>query len=107
MFDTLRAPPDRTTAVRKNVPAETSGPGYGEAAHLDACFPTRDAGKTAPMTQRDETPSQPSEPRGEGRKADDRRQAVKPTDNPVPSSPPAEERAVREGEEKLERVKPY
>jgi hypothetical protein len=38
---------------------------------------------------------------------DDRRGSVKPTDNPVPSSPEADEQAVREGAEKLERVKPY
>ncbi|HLY48003.1 MAG TPA: hypothetical protein VKR21_02305 [Solirubrobacteraceae bacterium] len=47
------------------------------------------------------------QPSSERPTADDRRGSVKPTDNPVPSSPAADEQAVREGEEKLERVKPY
>ncbi|HEY2772158.1 MAG TPA: hypothetical protein VGI87_16400 [Solirubrobacteraceae bacterium] len=38
---------------------------------------------------------------------DDRRGEVKPASNPAPSSPAADERIVREGEETLERVKPY
>jgi hypothetical protein len=40
-------------------------------------------------------------------KADDRRGTVDPAKSPVPSSPEPEERSVREGKEKLERVKPY
>jgi hypothetical protein len=59
------------------------------------------------MTQRDETTPQDGEPRGKARRNDDRRQPVRPTDNPVPSSPQPDENAVREGEEKLSRVKPY
>ena len=39
--------------------------------------------------------------------ADDRRNTVDPAQSPVPSSPPADEEAVRAGEEILERVKPY
>ncbi len=35
---------------------------------------------------------------------DDRRAEVKPHTGPVPSSPPAEDHAVKEGEEKLGRV---
>jgi hypothetical protein len=42
-------------------------------------------------------------PRGE----DDRKLPVDPAQNPAPSSPEPDERAVREGEETLERVKPY
>lgn len=38
---------------------------------------------------------------------DDRRGTVRPTDNPAPRSPAADEDAVREGREKLDRVKPY
>jgi hypothetical protein len=42
-----------------------------------------------------------------GRGQDDRRGDVNPASNPAPSSPEADERLVREGEETLERVKPY
>jgi hypothetical protein len=42
-----------------------------------------------------------------GRGTDDRRAVVKPADHPVPTSPEPEEDAVREGQEKLARVKPY
>jgi len=62
------------------------------------------------MSKRDEIiQSDPEfEDPGSNRRAkDDRRGEVKPTDNPVPSSPEAEPEAVREGEEKLDRVKPY
>jgi hypothetical protein len=38
---------------------------------------------------------------------DDRRGAVNPAESPAPHSPPLEENALREGEEKLDRVKPY
>lgn len=47
----------------------------------------------------DDTPGQ--------REVDDRRSPVDPTENPIPSSPEADEEAVRKGEETLERVKPY
>lgn len=56
------------------------------------------------MTERDEATQ---DDQSTHRTTDDRRGDVKPTDNPVPSSPQADEEAVREGEEKLERVKPY
>jgi hypothetical protein len=59
------------------------------------------------MTERDETPQQHGAETAGGRRIDDRRREVKPTDHPVPSSPEAEHEAVREGEEKLGRVKPY
>jgi hypothetical protein len=62
------------------------------------------------MTQRDEInqPDVESEnPSSGSRVVDDRRGPVKPTDNPVPSSPEPDREAVREGEEKLDRVKPY
>lgn len=62
------------------------------------------------MTQRDDTPQQDqqSEDQSVGQtKRDDRRGTVNPSDNPRPSSPEAEADAVREGEEKLDRVKPY
>jgi len=55
------------------------------------------------MTERDTTLEQEQAQR----RGDDRRSEVKPTDNPVPNSPEPEEDAVREGEEKLSRVKPY
>jgi hypothetical protein len=42
-----------------------------------------------------------------GRGNDDRRRAVDPTDRPVPTSPEPEEDAVKNGQEKLDRVKPY
>jgi hypothetical protein len=38
---------------------------------------------------------------------DDRRGDVNPASNPAPRSPEPDERIVREGEETLERVKPY
>jgi hypothetical protein len=38
---------------------------------------------------------------------DDRRGQVKPNDNPAPRSPEADEEAIRQGEEKLDSVKPY
>ena len=38
---------------------------------------------------------------------DDRRGAVNPAESPAPHSPSYEEDALREGEEKLDRVKPY
>jgi hypothetical protein len=41
------------------------------------------------------------------RGTDDRRHDVRPTDNPAPSSPQADDEAVRKGVEMLERVKPY
>ena len=45
---------------------------------------------------------------GAGRRGeDDRRGAVKPTDNPAPRSPAPDQEAIREGEEKLDSVKPY
>ena len=57
-----------------------------------------------PETDRDQaTRNRPSASRG----ADDRRTGVKPTENPAPRSPNANPEAVREGEEVLERVKPY
>ena len=61
------------------------------------------------MSQRDDTirQDQARDQAGGARKVDDRRGDVKPTDNPRPSSPEPEADAVREGEEKLERVKPY
>ena len=60
------------------------------------------------QTQRSDTDtSGGSVGEGNGAQADDRRGTVKPTDNPVPSSPQADEEAVRAGEETLERVKPY
>lgn len=61
------------------------------------------------MTQRDEINQQgvESEARSANPRHDDRRGDVKPTDNPVPRSPEADEAAVREGKEKLKRVKPY
>lgn len=59
------------------------------------------------MTQRDDTTQEQEQDQTGGHKIDDRRGETKPTDNPVPSSPEADADAVREGEEKLERVKPY
>lgn len=62
------------------------------------------------MTNRDEFSQQDieSEAQTSGRgTGDDRRGDVKPTDNPVPSSPAPDDDAVWEGEEKLDRVKPY
>ena len=41
------------------------------------------------------------------RRIDDRRSEVKPTDNPVPSSPEPEPSAVKDGQDKLDRVKAY
>jgi hypothetical protein len=38
---------------------------------------------------------------------DDRRGTVDPAKNPMPSSPAPDEQAVKQGEEILERVKPY
>lgn len=57
------------------------------------------------MTERDIPQEQEQTPKR--RAGDDRRGDVKPTDNPVPRSPEPEEEAVRAGEEKLDRVKPY
>jgi len=61
------------------------------------------------MTERERTNQRNIQPEdnSRGRAADDRRETVKPTDNPVPRSPEPEEDAVRDGEEKLARVKPY
>lgn len=61
------------------------------------------------MTQRDETTQQDQQSETQSKPAtpDDRRSAVNPADNPRPSSPEAEADAVREAEEKLDRVKPY
>lgn len=50
----------------------------------------------------DQSPRGATDPR-----KDDRRSEVSPTDRPVPQSPEADEESVREGQEKLERVKPY
>ena len=66
--------------------------------------------RLARMTQRDDISQQDQKSENQtvnrvGR--DDRRGSVNPADNPRPSSPEAEADAVREGEEKLERVKPY
>jgi hypothetical protein len=59
------------------------------------------------MTQSDDT-QQDRSPEDQNQPArDDRRGSVNPADNPRPSSPEADADAVREGEEKLERVKPY
>jgi hypothetical protein len=44
---------------------------------------------------------------GPHRGEDDRRQPVNPADSPAPRSPAPDDRAVREGEEVLDRVKPY
>ena len=41
------------------------------------------------------------------RGTDERKSAVDPAQNPAPRSPEPDERAVKEGEEALERVKPY
>jgi hypothetical protein len=59
------------------------------------------------MTQRDETTQHDPHTQTPRRATDDRRGQVRPHEYPVPSSPEAEEDAVREGEEKLGRVKPY
>jgi hypothetical protein len=59
------------------------------------------------MTERDDTPQQEQQSETPSPARDDRRGEVKPTDNPRPSSPDVEADAVREGEEKLERLKPY
>ena len=60
------------------------------------------------MTQTDEPTQQDQQAEDQNPTArDDRRGTVNPADNPRPSSPDAESDAVREGEEKLERVKPY
>lgn len=61
------------------------------------------------MTQRDDTTrqEQSQDQTGGAHKIDDRRGQIQPTDNPVPSSPEADADAVRDGKEKLERVKPY
>jgi hypothetical protein len=61
------------------------------------------------MSQTDDvnTQEQPQDQTHGAHKTDDRRSEVKPTDNPVPSSPEPDADAVREGEEKLGRVKPY
>jgi hypothetical protein len=56
------------------------------------------------MAQRDDTTRQDQQ---QHPSRDDRRGTVNPAENPRPSSPEAEADAVREGEEKLDRVKPY
>lgn len=60
-------------------------------------------------TDRDTTPDSPDTlAESAGRRGqDDRRGDVNPASNPAPRSPEPDERAVREGEETLERVKPY
>jgi hypothetical protein len=74
----------------------------------DSRFPMPDGGNTRPMTQRDDTTQQNQHPQGHDPAApDDRRGDVNPADNPRPSSPEPDADSVREGEEKLERVKPY
>ena len=60
------------------------------------------------MSERDDTPEDretflDAERRGD----DDRRSERNPAESPVPRSPEPEENALREGEEKLGRVKPY
>lgn len=72
------------------------------------------SGETNRMSERDITPPRDesanwrdAEQRGGGRGGDQRREEVNPADNPVPQSPQPEHEAVREGEEKLRRVKPY
>lgn len=77
---------------------------------VNCLFGTPGDGKTGRMSQTDEVsqPGPESENQSLSRRAnDDRRGEVKPTDSPVPSSPEPDRDAVREGEEKLERVKPY
>ena len=60
------------------------------------------------MSEKDELTQQHGpDPLERRRDRDDRRKPVNPADNPVPQSPEAEHEAVREGEEKLDRVKPY
>ena len=62
------------------------------------------------MNERDSSRQQQPDAKTEntpGRRRDDRRQEVKPTDKAVPRSPEPEHEAVRAGEEKLERVKAY
>jgi hypothetical protein len=59
------------------------------------------------MTERDHSSQHDSQTQNASRGTDDRRNEVKPHENPAPSSPEPEEDAVREGEEKLGRVKPY
>ncbi|HTX29958.1 MAG TPA: hypothetical protein VMD09_01160 [Solirubrobacteraceae bacterium] len=60
------------------------------------------------MTKRDDTTPQNQEAElQDSPSRDDRRGQVNPADNPRPSSPEPEADAIREGEEKLERVKPY
>jgi hypothetical protein len=59
--------------------------------------------KTDDLNRQNKSQDQTDSPR----KTDDRRSEVRPTDNPVPSSPAPDADAVREGEEKLERIKPY
>lgn len=46
-------------------------------------------------------------PAGTPRGADERRETVDPAQNPAPSSPEPDPKAVEKGEEILERVKPY
>jgi hypothetical protein len=70
-------------------------------------------GETDRMSDRDTHPQDRSadrrdaEQRRTGRGGDDRRGEVIPAEKPVPQSPEPEHDAVREGEEKLGRVKPY
>jgi hypothetical protein len=87
-------PPRAKTIPRKRPPTFQSPPN----------------GETAGMSETDKTTQQQhhDEPaRASRRGNDDRRSAVKPTDRPVPHSPEPEEDSIREGQEKLERVKPY
>jgi hypothetical protein len=60
------------------------------------------------MTQSEKTSEkdQPAHPESPAA-GDDRRSPVNPADNPRPSSPEPDADAVREGQEKLDRVKPY
>lgn len=59
------------------------------------------------MTDADETTSDDRRERedpGAGDARDDRRRAVNPAESPVPQSPAPDEQAVRDGEEKLDRL---
>lgn len=71
----------------------------GETGHMDE----RDIAPQSGSSDRSQAGKQPRSGRG----ADDRRTQVNPVDGPVPRSPEPEADAVREGEEKLRRVKPY
>jgi hypothetical protein len=56
-------------------------------------------GETQTMSNTENTQSQNA-----GRGEDERRGAVNPADNPAPSSPAADEDAVRKGQESLDSV---